>query len=210
MKLITELTEQVAFSKQEDGALYIEGIFAQADLKNRNKRIYPKSVLEKSVAEYVRDYVDTNRALGELNHPPQPQVNPERACIKIESLTWDGNNVIGKAKVLTTPAGNILSALIHDNVQLGVSTRGLGTVKKVFQNNAETFIVEDDYQLKAIDVVYNPSGINCFVDGILENVDYYYDNGVLCEKEITEIKRNLSHKDINKIVNVFTKALKRL
>lgn len=215
MRLISEITEEYQTSEQLDEATgakttYIEGIFAQADLKNRNSRIYPKFVLEKATKDYIEKYVKTNRALGELNHPTTPQVDPERACIKIESLTWDGSNVIGRAKVLSTPKGKLLEALIHDGVKLGVSTRGLGSVKKTKLNNEEVSMVGDDYQIRAIDVVHNPSGIDCFVDGILENVEFYYENGVLCEREIEIIQEDVKKNDVNSIIADFTDFINKI
>ena len=215
MKLISEITEEYTTSSQIDestgkSATYIEGIFAQAELPNRNHRIYPKAVLEAALNDYIEKYVKTNRALGELNHPTTPQVDPERACIKIEKLFWQNNDVYGKAKVLSTPKGQLLDALIRDGVKLGVSTRGLGSVRKTKLNNEEVSLVGDDYQIRAIDVVHNPSGIDCFVDGILEHVDYYYNNGVLCEKEIENISKHISKNDIKSIVNDFKSVLNKI
>lgn len=215
MRLISEITEDYNTSTQIDEATgtnttYIEGVFAQAELPNRNRRVYPKSVLESAINDYNENYVKTNRALGELNHPTSPQVDPERACIKIESLKWEGNNVIGKARVLSTPKGQLLEALIRDGVKLGVSTRGLGSVRKSRFKNEEVSLVGDDYQVKAIDVVHNPSGIDCFVDGILENVEFYYNNGVLCEREIEIISENIKKNDINAIMKDFKKVIDKV
>lgn len=215
MRLISEITEEYQTSEQLDEATgtkttYIEGIFAQADLKNRNGRVYPKTVLEKAINDYNANYVMTDRALGELNHPTAPQVDPERACIKIESLEWAGPNVIGKAKVLSTPKGQLLQSLIKDGVKLGVSTRGLGSVRKSRFNNEDVSLVEDDYQIRAIDVVHNPSGIDCFVNGILENVEFYYENGILCEREIELIKENVRKNDINSIISDFTNFINKI
>lgn len=215
MRLISEITEEYQTSQELDEATgakttYIEGIFAQADLKNRNGRVYPKFVLERAINEYNEKYVKTNRALGELNHPVQPSVDPERACIKINSLTWNGSNVLGKAQVLTTPKGQILEALIHDGVKLGVSTRGLGSVKKAKFGNESVSMVGDDYQIRAIDVVHNPSGIDCFVDGILENVEFYYENGVLCEKEIEQFTEDVKKNDVNAIIRDFEKTINKI
>lgn len=215
MRLISEITEEYQTTVQLDEVTgstitYIEGIFAQADLKNRNGRVYPKYILEKAINEYIEKFVITNRALGELNHPTTPQVDPERACIKIESLEWAGPNVIGKAKVLSTPKGQLLQSLIQDGVKLGVSTRGLGSVRKSRFNNEDVSLVEDDYQIRAIDVVHNPSGIDCFVDGILENVEFYYENGVLCEREIEIIQENVKKNDINSIIFDFTNFINKI
>lgn len=215
MRLISEITENYTTSSQLDeesgkNVTYIEGIFAQAELPNRNHRIYPKAVLESAINEYNEKYVKCSRALGELNHPTTPQVDPERACIKIETLYWNNNDVYGKARVLSTPKGKILEALLHDGVKLGVSTRGLGSVKKTKYKNEDISMVGDDYQIRAIDVVHNPSGINCFVEGILENVEFYYNNGILCEREIENIEKNVKINNIDNIIYEFTTALQKV
>lgn len=215
MRLISELTNEYTTTESLDETTgtrttYIEGIFAQADLKNRNSRIYPKAILEKAVSDYVTSYVNTKRALGELNHPETPSVDPEKACILIESLVWAGSNVLGRAKVLTTPKGQILEALLRDGVKLGVSTRGLGSVHPERVNNECVSMVGDDYQIRAIDVVHSPSGIDCFVDGILENVEFYYDNGVLCEREIEQYETNVRKNDVGAIIKDFNQFMKKI
>ena len=205
MKLIAEhevgniqlLNEAV--DKHGERAMFIEGIFAQAEKKNRNRRIYPKKVLEAAIDKYVTDYVKTNRALGELNHPSSYQVDPERACILIKSLEWNGNDVYGRAKILNTEKGKIVRTLIEDGVQLGVSTRGIGSI---IEKNGEKY-VGDDYVIGAVDVVSSPSGINCFVDGILENVEFYYDNGILTECTIEEYLRHKRIGDMKKLEEDF-------
>lgn len=213
MRLISEITEDIHVAEVLDESTgtkttYIQGVFAQAELPNRNHRVYPKVILESAINSYNEQYVKTRRALGELNHPQNPQVDPERACILIESLQWDNNNVLGKAKVLSTPKGQILDALIKDKVQLGVSTRGLGTVTKSKFKNEDVSLVGNDYQVRAIDVVHNPSGIDCFVDGILENVEFYYNNGVLCEREIEIISEHVRKNDIKAISKDFKNFIK--
>lgn len=213
MRLISEITEDISTSIIEEAegtkSTFIEGIFAQAELPNRNHRVYPKRVLESAIDSF-QELVKANRALGELNHPTTPTVDPERACIKIEKLTWDGNNVIGKARVLSTPKGKLLEALIRDKVQLGVSTRGLGSVHRTKFKNEDVSMVGDDYQIRAIDVVHNPSGIDCFVDGILENVEFYYNNGVLCEREIELIESNIKKNDVNAIMSDFKRVVNKI
>lgn len=213
MRLISEITEDISTSIIEEAegtkSTFIEGVFAQAELPNRNHRVYPKRVLESAIDSY-QELVKANRALGELNHPTTPTVDPERACIKIEKLTWDGNNVIGKARVLSTPKGKLLEALIRDKVQLGVSTRGLGSVHRTKFKNEDVSMVGDDYQIRAIDVVHNPSGIDCFVDGILENVEFYYNNGVLCEREIELIESNIKKNDVNAIMSDFKRVVNKI
>ena len=213
MKLIAEheignvnLIREGIDEKTGEKTLFMEGIFAQAEKKNRNKRIYPKKVLEGAMEKYIEEYVKKSRALGELNHPKEVAPNPERACILIQDLKWKDNDVYGKAKVLSTPMGELVKTLIKDGVQLGVSTRGVGSLS---EKNGQT-LVESDYTISAIDVVSNPSGIDCWVNGVLENVEYYYDNGVLCECTAEEY---LLHKKKGSIIQIeedFNKFLANL
>lgn len=151
---------------------YITGIFMQAEQKNRNGRIYPRSIMERELAAYQK-LVDGKRALGELNHPQSPAVNPERASHLVTELRFDeNNNVIGKAKLLSAPMGLIAKSLIEDGVQLGVSTRGMGSVKMNRQGINE---VQSDFRLCAVDIVSDPSGPDCWVAGIMEGVEWLYD-----------------------------------
>lgn len=213
MKLIAEheignvnLIREGIDEKTGEKTLFMEGIFAQAEKKNRNKRIYPKKVLEGAMEKYIEEYVKKSRALGELNHPKEVAPNPERACILIQDLKWKDNDVYGKAKVLSTPMGELVKTLIKDGVQLGVSTRGVGSLS---EKNGQT-LVESDYTISAIDVVSNPSGIDCWVNGVLENVEYYYDKGVLCECTAEEY---LLHKKKGSIIQIeedFNKFLANL
>ena len=160
--------------------LFIEGIFAQAELKNRNGRIYPKAVMESAINKYIAEYVQGNRALGELSHPEnRPTVKPELASHLITELKMDGNNVQGKAKILNTPQGQIVRGLLEGGVQLGVSTRALGSVKE--QNGSQ--VVQNDLQMHAIDVVGDPSGIDCWVNAITESTDWVVtDDGRILER----------------------------
>lgn len=168
---------------------FIEGIFAQAETKNRNGRLYPKRILEKAIQEY-QPKIDAKRSIGELNHPPHPTVNPERASHMVESLHWDGNNVIGKARILTTmPMGKIAKALIDEGVKFGVSTRGLGSLS---ESQRGIKLVCDDFVLNTIDIVSEPSGIDCFVEGVLEGKEWFFDqssNAWLLRAE--ETKKNI-------------------
>lgn len=170
MFLMTEtITENISTSVVLDEAtgkkeLYIEGVFAQAELKNRNLRKYPLSILEREVDKYVNDFVNTKRALGELSHPDNAQINPDRVSHLITSLVKEGNNFIGKAKILDTPCGNVVRGIIEGGAVIGVSTRGTGSVKSVNGINE----VQDDFGLYAVDVVTNPSAIDAFVEGIME------------------------------------------
>ena len=168
--------------------MYIEGIFMQDTLKNRNGRIYPKEVMTKAVNQYVEKFVNTKRSLGELNHPTYASVNPERACSMITSLKEDGNNWVGKAKILNTPMGSIVKNLIEDGVQLGVSSRGLGSVKE--SNGAN--VVQSDFWISAVDTVSDPSAPDAFVNGIMENKEWILENGVLVEKELEEIQEEIN------------------
>ena len=168
-------------------SLFMAGIFAQAEKKNRNGRIYPKAVMEKSINDYIENHVKKKRALGEISHPEnRPQVKPELASHLITELRFDGNDVYGKAKVLETPQGMVLAGLLNGGVQMGVSTRGLGTV---VEKSGSTF-VNPDYVIVAVDSVCDPSGIDCFVDAVNESQEWLVlDDGRVIEKMQQEIKK---------------------
>jgi len=193
MKLIAEYTDQkleAIVEAKEDGSKshFIEGIFMQSEAKNRNGRIYPKMVMESAVDKYVTEQVKTGRAVGELNHPDGPTVNLDKVSHKIESLDWDGNDVVGKARILNTPMGNIVKGLLEGGVQLGVSTRGMGSLE---ERNG-TMYVKDDFLLNTVDIVQDPSAPTAFVNGIMEGVEWVWNNGMIqpqvIEKMETEIK----------------------
>ncbi len=212
MKLIAEneignLT-LITEANDADGnkSMYIEGVFAQAEKENRNKRTYPKEVLESAIDTYIKDYVNPKRSIGELNHPSAFAPNPERACILITELVWDKNDVLGKAKVLSTPQGEIVKSLLKDGVQLGVSTRGMGTLDE----KGDISVVKDDYVISAIDVVSNPSGIDCWVNGVLENVEFYYKNGVLCESSVEDYLKHKRMSDVKTLRKDFNNFIKKL
>ena len=152
--------------------IFIEGIFMQGDLKNRNGRIYPSSVLEKEMVRYQKDFIETKRALGELGHPDGPTINGDRVSHLITEMKRDGSNFTGKAKILGTPMGEIVKTFMDEGVKIGVSTRGLGSVKPTKDGIME---VQDDFHLATVDIVTDPSGPNCFVNGMMENVEFYYD-----------------------------------
>jgi copper chaperone CopZ len=179
MLLITEYTNetQTVIEEGKNGKkeLFIEGVFTQAEKKNRNGRIYRNEVLDREMNRYIKEYVSTNRALGELNHPQSPSVNPERACHLTVEMKKSGNDWIGKSKVLDTPMGNIVRALIEGGAQMGVSTRGLGSIKNVGGVNE----VQSDFKLICVDVVSDPSGIDCWVDGIMEGVNFNADGKIV-------------------------------
>jgi sugar-specific transcriptional regulator TrmB len=177
MKLITEVYDDgcsVLTEASEDGkkGYFIEGIFMQGDVKNRNGRIYPSNILENEMKRYNDQFIKTKRALGELGHPNGPQINGDRVSHLITEMKRDGSNFVGKAKILSTPMGEIVKTFIDEGVKVGVSTRGLGSVKPTKEGIME---VQDDFHLATVDIVTDPSGPNCFVNGIMENTEYYYD-----------------------------------
>ena len=194
MKLITEYTEtdvNCIVEAKEDGSknYVIEGIFAMAESKNRNGRVYPKPIMEAAVNKYVTEQVKTKRSVGELNHPEGPTVNLDKVSHLITDLQFEGNNVMGKAQILDTPMGKIVKGLLDGGVQLGVSTRGMGSLMQ--QNGAQ--VVKDDFILNTVDIVQDPSAPNAFVNGIMEGVDWVWNNGIIEAREIermeTEIKK---------------------
>ena len=186
MKLITEQIENVNViteGKGDSKKLYIEGVFLQSELKNRNGRMYPFSVLEKEVGRYNEEYIKTSRALGELGHPDGPTVNLDRASHRITSLAAEGTNFIGRAQVLDTPMGNIAKALLEDGVKLGVSSRGMGSIDK----REDCGVVMDDFMLAtAADIVADPSAPDAFVNGIMEGKEWAWDNGILKETKVAK------------------------
>ena len=193
MKLISEFTEtglECIVEKKENGEknYVIEGVFAQADQKNRNGRVYPKAIMESAVNKYVEEQVSKKRAVGELNHPEGPTVNLDKVSHLITDLRFEGNNVIGKAQILDTPMGKIVKGLLEGGVQLGVSTRGMGSLE---QRNGINY-VKEDFHLATVDIVQDPSAPDAFVNGIMEGVDWVWNNGVLepqiIEQMETEIK----------------------
>lgn len=180
MKLISEFTEQdlqCIVEKKENGEkdFVIEGVFAQCDQKNRNGRVYPKPIMEKAVNTYVDQQVSKNRAVGELNHPEGPTVNLDKVSHLIKDLKFEGNDVVGKAQILDTPMGKIVKGLLEGGVQLGVSTRGMGSLE---QKNGAMY-VKDDFILSTVDIVQDPSAPDAFVNGIMEGVDWVWNNGIL-------------------------------
>jgi len=194
MKLISEYTEdnlEVLTEARKDGSksYSIEGVFMSADQKNRNGRIYPYNVMDKAVTKYILEQVDKGRAVGELNHPEGPTVNLDKVSHKIESLKWQGNDVVGKATILETPMGQIVKGLLDGGVKLGVSTRGMGSL----QRSNDAMIVKGDFLLNAVDIVQDPSAPSAFVNGVMEGVEWVWNNGIIepqaIEKMETEIKK---------------------
>lgn len=204
MKLFTELNEDVEFFSEakENGKknLYIEGIFLQAEIKNRNGRMYPINILEKEVERYNREEVSKNRAVGELSHPSGPSINLDRISHKIVSLIKEGNNFIGKALITDTPMGNIARGLIESGVQLGVSSRAMGSLKE----EKGVMVVQNDLRLStAADLVQNPSAPSAWVNGIMENVNWIYDpaKGTWLEEKLYEAKKNIHNMSKSELVD---------
>ena len=192
MKLITETIENVKILTEErDGKklLYIEGVFLQSELKNRNGRMYPFDVLNNEVERYNEEYVKSKRALGELGHPDGPTINLDRVSHRITSLRAEGNNFIGKAQILDTPMGQIAKSLLGEGVQLGVSSRGMGSIEK----REDTSVVRDDFMLTtAADIVADPSAPDAFVNGIMEGKELVWDNGILKESKVDKYQRYIN------------------
>lgn len=192
MKLIAEYIEtdlDVIVEKAANGKknLIIEGVFMQANKKNRNGRVYEKKVLESAVNKYIKEQVQTGRAVGELNHPDGPTINLDKVSHKITELRWDGNDVVGKASILQTPMGKIVEGLLEGGVKLGVSSRGMGTLvqKQGVQH------VGGDFMLSTVDIVQDPSAPEAFVNGIMEGVDWVWNNGILVAQEIESIETEI-------------------
>ena len=215
MKLITEYVEnniETICEQKKDGSkdYYIEGVFMQSNKKNRNGRIYEKKTMEKAVEKYVTEQVKTGRAVGELNHPEGPTVNLDKVSHKITDLHWQGNDVVGKASILKTPMGQIVEGLLEGGVKLGVSSRGMGSL--VQKNGAQ--YVGDDFMLSTVDIVQDPSAPSAFVNGVMEGVEWVWDNGLIRQQDIeiieTEIK-SAPRKDLQDVeIRAFKNFLSKL
>lgn len=164
---------------------FIEGIFMQGDKENRNKRLYPTNVIAEQLNEYKKNFIENKRAFGELGHPQGPQINLDRVSHMITEIRQEGSNFIGRAKILDTPNGKIVKSFIDEGARLGVSSRGLGSVKSTRNGISE---VQNDFKLSTVDIVADPSAPDAFVDGIMEDYDWYYDNGILKAREIENIR----------------------
>jgi hypothetical protein len=214
MRLIAEEITQVDFlceEKEGKKNYFIEGIFLQAELKNRNGRMYPMKTLAREVAKYDENYIQKGRALGELGHPDGPSINLDRVSHKITSLSENGTNFIGRAKLLDTPMGKIAKNLLDEGVKLGVSSRGMGSLVKREDCN----MVADDFMLAtAADIVADPSAPDAFVDGIMEGKEWVWDNGILKEAAVAEIKTEIDEATLINLqerkVSAFEKFLKSL
>ena len=209
MRLITEYVEnnlEMICEAKKDGSknYFIEGVFMQSNKKNRNGRIYEKKTMEKAVEKYVTEQVKTGRAVGELNHPEGPTVNLDKVSHKITDLHWQGNDVVGKASILKTPMGKIVEGLLDGGVKLGVSSRGMGSL---VQKNGVSY-VGDDFMLSTIDIVQDPSAPSAFVNGVMEGVDWIWDNGIIKAQDIEGIETEIKEAKIGNLPEVEIRAFK--
>jgi len=206
MKLISEEIQNAEYLVEDNGgkkSYKIKGIFLQSDLKNRNGRVYPKEVLENEVARYNREFINKKRAFGELGHPDGPTVNLERVSHMITKLTPDGKNFIGEAKIMDTPYGKIVKGLIDEGAQLGVSSRGMGSI---IQRNGANYVKDDFYLATAADIVADPSAPDAFVEGIMESKEWVWENGKLVERDIEAWKREIREAKQRKLDEVKLKV----
>ena len=215
VKLFSEAVENVEFiteAKENGGKNYkIRGIFMQADVKNRNGRVYPLDILEKEVTKYNKNFIKENRAFGELGHPEGPTVNLERVSHMITELHPDGKNFIGEAKIMDTPMGKIVKNLMDEGAKLGVSSRGMGSLDS---KNGANYVRDDFYLATAADIVADPSAPNAFVEGIMEGKEWVWNNGSLVEAHVADLKKKFDVKQRQKQANTealeFAKFLKML
>ena len=215
VKLFSEAVEEVEYiteAKEDGGKNYkIKGVFLQADIKNRNGRVYPMAGLEKEVAKYNRNFIREKRAYGELGHPEGPTVNLERVSHLTTSLVPDGKNFIGEAKIMETPMGKIVKSLMDEGCKLGVSSRGMGSLQ---QKGGTNYVKDDFYLATAADIVADPSAPNAFVEGIMEGKEWVWNHGALVEAHVAELKQKLDVKKRNRDAKMealeFAKFLKRL
>ena len=209
MKLITETIEDIEVlteANTKGGKDYkIRGVFMQADIKNRNGRVYPVATLSKEVARYTTEYINKRRAFGELGHPDGPTVNLERVSHMITSLKPEGKNFIGEAKIMDTPYGKIVKNLIDEGAQLGVSSRGMGSIQSTGQGNV---VGKDFYLATAADIVADPSAPDAFVEGIMEGKEWVWENGVIQSKSIEEYKSEIERKRRTELAEVKSKVFK--
>ena len=215
IKLISEAVEEVEYiteAKEGGGKNYkIKGIFLQADIKNRNGRVYPMEVLEKEVGRYNKKFINESRAYGELGHPEGPTVNLERVSHIVTELYPDGKNFIGEAKIMETPMGKIVKSIMDEGCKLGVSSRGMGSLD---QKNGANYVRDYFYIATAADIVADPSAPNAFVEGIMEGKEWVWNNGALVEAELVELRRKFDVKKRQRDAKIealeFAKFLKKL
>ena len=216
MKLISEhFSDDVEYITEQDDngkkKFALKGIFMQAEIKNRNGRVYPFEVLNKEVERYNKEFIEQNRAYGELGHPDGPTVNLDKVSHMVTSLKPDGKNFIGEAKVMSTPMGEIVKNIMDDGGKLAVSSRGMGSLTK---KNGANYVNDDFYLATAADIVADPSAPNAFVEGIMEGKEWVWNNGLLQEQEVAQIKdemeRNVRSRKANYQALAFAKFLKKL
>ena len=217
MRLISEnFVDNVEYITEQDEKTgkknyKLKGVFMQSEIKNRNGRVYPFEVLDKEVKRYNKEFIEQNRAYGELGHPDGPTVNLDKVSHMVTSLQPDGKNFIGEAKVMSTPMGNIVKNIMDDGGKLAVSSRGMGSLE---QKNGANYVKDDFYLATAADIVADPSAPNAFVDGIMEGKEWVWNNGLLQEQEVVEIKnemeRNIRSRKANYQALAFAKFLKKL
>ena len=212
MKLITEHTNEIEYLSEGKGKeQYIKGIFMQSDIKNQNGRVYPHAVLQKEVKNFNTKYVNEGRALGELGHPMGPVINLDRVSHVIKELKEDGKNFVGKAKVMDTPNGKIVKNFISEGVKLGVSSRGMGSLKT---NKKGVNEVQGDFVLSTVDIVADPSAPDAFVNGIMEGKEWVWENGVIKEQDIDAMKKTIMNAKMKELdqkkLEVFQKFLQNL
>jgi len=212
MKLISEFNNYsvspIIIEENDKGQkeYFIEGVFMQAEIKNRNGRVYPKEVMQKEVKRYNKEFVEQDRAFGELGHPEGPTINLDKVSHMITKLEEDGNNFVGRAKILSTPNGQIVKNLIDDGAKLGVSSRGLGSLES--KGNAQ--YVKDDFQLAtAGDIVADPSAPEAFVNGIMEGTEWVYESGILKARDIEEMQSEMRTARLNQLEETKLKLWKR-
>ncbi len=214
MKLISEYNEAKPLVESKDNGkkdYFIEGVFMQADIKNRNGRVYPKEIMDKEVKRYIKEFVNEQRAFGELGHPEGPTINLDKVSHMITELNEDGTNWVGKAKILSTPNGEIVKNLIDDGAKLGVSSRGLGSLEQ----KSDAQYVKSDFQLAtAGDIVADPSAPDAFVDGIMEGVEWIMDNGILKRQEMESMREILMKEKQSRLeetkINLWKEFVKNL
>ena len=214
MKLISEEVASAEYLIEEKNGkkeYKIKGVFLQSNIKNRNGRVYPREIMVREVNRYTKEFINKNRAFGELGHPDGPTVNLERVCHMVKSLTADGDNFIGEAKIMDTPYGKIVKGLIDEGAQLGVSSRGMGSI---VSRNGINFVKDDFYLATAADIVADPSAPDAFVEGIMESREWVWDNGVLKQVDLEEWKRQIQEAKRSvleeKKLNIFKSFLTKL
>lgn len=208
MKLIKEHINDVEYITEETNGkknYSIKGIFLQSEMKNRNGRIYPKEILQREVTRYNKEFINQNRAFGELGHPDGPTVNLERVSHMIKKLYPDGNNFIGEAKIMDTPYGKIVKNLIDEGAKLGVSSRGMGSLST---QRGANYVTDDFYLATAADIVADPSAPDAFVEGVMEGKEWIWENGILVEKEIDQLKREIEAAKRTQLAEVKARVFK--